>query len=548
MAYRLRHLLAGDSGNVAPTVALSLFALLGAGGIAFDYSRMASLDTELQNAADQAALAAASQLDGTTGSRARATAAASQLVANLGLFANDDSDRLLDIPSNGVAFCSAYDDDLPPNPSDDPAAPTGCTLAVGDSDAKVAVVTMAPRKALFAFTPIVGAINSGDFMAQAAAQTGSAICKTPPVMICNPDEPVGNTNEMLQFNPPRGTGLRLVTGSATVPGNFGWLEAGLGNGTQALAGELGYNVPLGPCQATSGVTTKTGMDAAVLNAYNTRFDVYAPGNTTCPNQGGGTCSPSVNTRKDLVCDSQNATRCRNNATWVPVTYDPPFVNGVAQPLPATPADPATGRGPQDPLIMGYPHDLCHSGLRSQHTCDIKGSAAWDVNAYFRVNYGIPETGLNGWRALMGTSAPASPAIPARFDVYKWEIANKNGTGTKGINFSQVTSGNNRAHSIPATGTAGVAESSSPPYSQPDRRTIAVAVLNCRALDVKGKTVNVPVPAWLKVFLVEPALNRGSGTTLYTDQKDIYVEFVEKTVAQSDDFTEVIRRDAPILIK
>ena len=74
--------------------------------------------------------------------------------------------------------------------------------------------------------------------AQAAAHVGSAICKTPPVMMCNPDEPVGNQNEMLDFSAPRGTGLRLVTGSASAPGNFGWLEAGLGNGTQALAGEL----------------------------------------------------------------------------------------------------------------------------------------------------------------------------------------------------------------------------------------------------------------------------------------------------------------------
>jgi hypothetical protein len=35
-------------GAVAPTVALSLFALLGMGGIAFDYARLASMDTELQ--------------------------------------------------------------------------------------------------------------------------------------------------------------------------------------------------------------------------------------------------------------------------------------------------------------------------------------------------------------------------------------------------------------------------------------------------------------------------------------------------------------------
>ena len=73
--------LGGNSGAVAPTVALSLFALIGAGGIAFDYARMAALDTELQNAADQAALAAASQLDGETGACSRASAAAVGMVS-----------------------------------------------------------------------------------------------------------------------------------------------------------------------------------------------------------------------------------------------------------------------------------------------------------------------------------------------------------------------------------------------------------------------------------------------------------------------------------
>jgi hypothetical protein len=66
--------------------------------------------------------------------------------------------------------------------------------------------------------------------------------------------------------------------------------------------------------------------------------------------------------------------------------------------------------------------------------------------------------------------------------------------------------------------------------------------------VKGKTTNVPVPAWLKVFLVEPAFKRGTGSDLYADTKDIYVEFVEKTVAQSNAFNQVVRRDVPYLIK
>jgi len=38
--------------------------LIAAGGIAFDYARLAAMDTELQQAADQAALAAVTQLDG----------------------------------------------------------------------------------------------------------------------------------------------------------------------------------------------------------------------------------------------------------------------------------------------------------------------------------------------------------------------------------------------------------------------------------------------------------------------------------------------------
>src|SRR5436190_10288015 len=103
-----RHLfgLRGDKrAAVAPTVALSLVALIAVGGIAFDYSRLASLDTELQDAADQAALAAASQLDQTNinGSAiTRATAAAQSLLTNRTLMANDANGSAITIPS--IAF------------------------------------------------------------------------------------------------------------------------------------------------------------------------------------------------------------------------------------------------------------------------------------------------------------------------------------------------------------------------------------------------------------------------------------------------------------
>src|SRR6187200_1653214 len=93
-----RSFLMGDtSGAVAPTIALSLFALIGAGGIAFDYARMASLDTELQSGADQAALAAATQLDGQPGACARAAAAAANMLTNDTIFANEAGARAITV-------------------------------------------------------------------------------------------------------------------------------------------------------------------------------------------------------------------------------------------------------------------------------------------------------------------------------------------------------------------------------------------------------------------------------------------------------------------
>jgi len=57
-----------------------------------------------------------------------------------------------------------------------------------------------------------------------------------------------------------------------------------------------------------------------------------------------------------------------------------------------------------------------------------------------------------------------------------------------------------------------------------------------------------VANWIKVFLVEPAITRGSGSDLYSDTKDIYVEYVQKTVASGESSATVVRRDVPYLVK
>lgn len=536
MRRSVRTLFEDQRGAIAPTVALALVGLIAVGGLAFDYARLGTMDTELQQAADQAALAAATQLDGKSGAMDRAKAAANSLVVNRTSFANDGGGAT--VGGLTLTYYASYDQS-----ADDYGA-----VATTDATAKVVKVEVGGRTAKYALTPIIGLITGQTVVAQAVASIGNAICKTPPVMLCNPAEPSNNTDENLAFSGTKGNGLRLITGNATVPGNFGWLDSGLGNGANALAAALGYNSPPGDCLPETGVTTKTGMNTSVLNAFNTRFDIYANGNTTCPGQLGGTCSPPLNTRKDLVCNS-NTTGCTgNSSSWTEASkpYRLPTItvcdkynaagkctqSHQVSSEAALPADKS-----QDPTIMGFPHDICQAGLGGTLSCpNSLGNGIWDRDAYFRVNYGYLTA--TAWQSGTGLS----PTV-TRFEVYQWELAHPSVTvagSAKGMSIPQGDTGNNRAFSYPSTGNAGVGAST----SQPDRRRISVAVLNCQALSVHGKTVNAPVTTWLDVFLTEPNWGRSG----YSDPKEIYTEIIGITTNSTGGSGQVVRRDKPFLIR
>jgi Flp pilus assembly protein TadG len=525
----LQKLWTRTDGAVAPTVALSLVGLIAAGGIAFDYAHMAAMETELHNAADQAALAAATQLDGQTGAITRAEAAAQNLISNKTLFANDNGGT--NVGNLSFTFYSGYDQTTDTFGSTvDPAA------AGADAAATVVKVTIGGRTAYFALTPIVGALSSGSIGAEAVASVGHAICKTPPVMMCNPDEPSGNTDESLAYTPVPGDGLKLITGDATVPGNFGWLQSDNGPGASNLAEELGYNSVPGDCQPETGVTTKTGMSTSVLDAFNTRFDVYANGNQTCPSQDGGTCSPSPVTRKDLVCatNGSNPTSCKNKASWTEASkpYQLPQTctgTGKNQVCTTTVGD-LSGAPGTDPTIMGYPPDECHM-TNGAGACGITGDGKWDRNAFFRVNYGWADAAT--WQAQTGLSANAT-----RYQVYQWEMTHQN-VGGHGVSVPQKDTGSNYAFGVPATGHSAASQST----SQADRRVMAIAVLNCNALSLNGHSTGVPVSAWMDVFLVQPSASRA----MFSD-KNVYVEEIGLTNVHTDTTAQVVRRDVPYLIR
>ena len=534
----LRSLRRDHRAAVAPTVALALTALIGAGGLAFDYAHMAALDTELQDAADQAALAAATQLDGQSGAVARATAAGQALLANSTLFANDGnaSGSAVTIPI--VMFYTTK--------SDAENNANGFTDTTRFAEAHFVRVAVQARRANFALTPIVGVVTSGDLNAEAVAGLGSAICKTPPLMLCNPSEPSSNSNVDYPFdaNALKGVGIRLVGDGSYAPGNFGFLNTGYGNGANALLQAIGYNTPPGDCVATTGVDTKTGVDAAVMDGFNTRFDVNANGNS-CPG-GDVNCSPSINVRKDLVRGNQCGITGNG---WV----ENPATSADFDTRRYKPTTAAVYASAKTPDIMGHPRDLCHA-ISNAGSCvgGRIGTGDWDINAYWRSNYGANYAG----QVSAATYGSQPKGYPTRYQVYQWEIddyANR-------LN-SKAGASSKTAYSRPVIGTC-LATTTAPYGLVPggttiDRRRISSAVVNCKALNVKGSETNLPVLKWIDVFLVEPSIARtkcdgGSAAcnTKYSDKTDLYVEMIGETSSGAAGNTagQVIKRDVPYLIK
>ena len=547
MRRRLCELRSDERAAVAPTIALSLFALVGAGGIAFDYARMASMDTELQTAADQSALAAAAQLDGETGACARAAAAAANMVSNPTLMANDSGGLAVTVPNE--AGCDAtgqirfYQD------------PGKTNAATSDANAKFVEVEVDPREAFYALTPVVGAFASGDLTGIAFAGLDSAICKVPPVMLCNPDE---NGDPDFTIANYIGKGVRLVGndgGGIYGPGNFGFLDTGAGNGAATLRQILGAsNVP-GDCVSGDGVETETGSIISVRDALNTRFGIYDQGlNNACGNTGAA-CPPSANIRKDLVLDGTGNTFAKlgltnNNNGWKEAANPYPGMTNIINPTGSnyhalSDAEIVDGSGNNVIAPMGYPPDICHAfGSSNMGACPGGriGDGNWDRYAYFKSNAATNYPTVTSTGALTTfLNATFGTTTPTRYQVYQWEMDN---AGSR-LN-SQPAAISLNAYSRPSD-LAAEPGGISPSSTQIDRRVLSVAVINCAAEGISGHTTNVHVTKFIDIFLVQPSLARTRG--IRTENGDIYVEVIGVTQNATDEGAiQLVKKSVPYLIE
>jgi hypothetical protein len=527
-----------------------MFGLVAFGGIAFDYARLATMDTELQQAADQAALAAAGQLDRiededdpTKSSQARAVAAissatsANRLAANFTRFANDGKGAAVELTS--VTFCSDYDDSKP-----DASA---CTAATDSADSRFVVVTTSLRTANYAFTPIVAAF-SGTSSATAVAGVESAICSIAPLFVCTDDADFPNEDDI-------GRGLLLKTGGGNswAPGNYGLLDFGAGNGG-AIDALLGHG--LNGCQTTAETKTLPG-NKDVTDAINTRLDVYA-GHTADPaicKTSDGTGCPALNARKDMVIDVTQKSQPEVELTSTDDTQPAPVPTladgeALAASCPADPKTAALQFGLASSSPIGFNRDTCHySGTCAEGNF---GDKNWDRTAYLSANH----PGVTAGAIATALANGSTGATLTRYDIYQWELANPSArmTTRRVVTFDPPkTSGpaTNRKYKYPVRTQCSypqVKYGSTAYPAQKDRRILPVVAANCAALNGTGSLdEKFTLLRVFDVFLTEPSAQRSLPGT--TDNKEIYGEVIgPANTFESGSGLQYYTRNKPYLVR
>jgi hypothetical protein len=262
----LRNLLRDDRGGVAVFGAMVTLTAIGAGAIAVDVGRMSVLRTQMQDAADARAMAAAVQLDGRDGAQDRARTVAEDIMSHGSAIPEDDHEIEVAV----VEFYSQY-------------SPTK-VKATSDQDAVFVEVVLEAREVDFLFEPVLDMLAGNDtdearITTYAAAGPDPFICHAPPLMICDYGDEGGGVHSWdddLRNPVHAGKQVRLKeqgSGGTWAPGNFGLLSLPDGSsGASDLEAALAALLPE-DCYELD-VTTATGSKTQkIVDAMNARFDV-----------------------------------------------------------------------------------------------------------------------------------------------------------------------------------------------------------------------------------------------------------------------------------
>lgn len=451
-----------ENGAILVFWAFALAAMLGLAALSFDLGRIASTQSELQSFADNVALAAAGELDGQPDSIDRATEAAQTLIADSQTFGQGGRDL-----SGPDDYTLTFFTTLPP--SDQTAL-----AATGTNDprrARYVRVTVTERTVDTPFAAAMAVLmgnvrNAAQVGATAVAGYSAYACDITPLMFCVPSGWQGGDAE-------RGNMILLRTsgqGAGWGPGNFGFLDptttleldgsgpcAGL-NGAQLYRCLVGAEGSISSCVRTdAGVDTDPGQANGLRDAFNIRFDIYP--NSMSNKDIADHYRPAPNVIKGRVRNNNQA--CITNANQ-------------SNPSPNT---------------ISLPRDNCFaSGSCAQG--NRFGNGNWNRNLYVSTNHnGVVPSGFN-------------MANGTRYEMYLAEIAQAAGGPI-------LPAGKAENRGLPACEAT--------PSSDPDRRVVIAAAIDCGTYGVQGRARNVPVQEYVRLFITEPVgLDSPSSMDFYVE--------------------------------
>jgi Putative Flp pilus-assembly TadE/G-like len=521
--------------------AIVMFALLVAvGGLGIDLQRLYGAHGQMQAYVDDVALAAAAELDGQSGALSRAVDAA--IGGSHGPLLNTSTNPWNEpfttnatLAVRKLIFLSGLTNP-DPSPIDSAEPHAGdtvtCTVDVGSAlpacitnpsnsvltNTQYVEVLASPRTINYLVLPVADAIlrlvgaqditSSATVGLRATAGFKKSVCDLTPMMICNPDESAGNTDPNAPFNVNGRVGqlIQIKAGGGTFwgPGDYGWInvppEAAVTDceqgGNQDVGCVLGLVNPLTQCFNSNRISVQPGNSSNTAFGIDARFDIYPNSDNLGPAHNVHTdarFAPSVDITKGLcntkttggttVCNySTAAARCPN-----------PNAGGSGGFSLASTVTAATSRSvkmPRDTQFCNGTGTNCQSTPDASHRF---GNGVWDRAGYWAANHG----GAALPTALLTGSAPDGGAT--RYEVYRYEIDNNLVT-----DYSPGSDlGENGDHTGGGTGKYC---STQPGVNNPnrDRRVLYVAVVNCQAAGLHGNSQsNIPVVAYLKVFITEP---------------------------------------------
>jgi Flp pilus assembly protein TadG len=448
-----------DDGAILVFWAVALAVILGMVALSFDMGRIAATQSELQSYGDMVALAAAGELDGESDAITRATNAAAELITDSQVFGSG-SQTLGGALDYAIDFYSS----LPPSDTANLAA----GLTTDPKTAAYARVVVTPKTVGFTFGAAFLALSdqdtpNSDVGAVAVAGFTQYACDITPLMFCIP-----NANFKADENVGKMIRLRAGgNGAAWGPGDFG-LDP------DKIAVDGG-----GPCAGLNGVQ----LDACLIGAEGSITQCFAQrGVDTEPGQKNGIETSIFNVRFDIYRTIMSGEK--NDPDYAPA---PNVIKGIKPQGGGS----CIGNNVDEANSMGLPRDNCFI----TNTCARFGDGDWSAER--------PEYVLRNY-----AGADPHPTAATRYNYYKAEIAAHGGGGAT----TPILTG------LDETGRPMCSNNQS---SDPDRRVVIAAAIDCTANPIAGRATGVPVKEFVRLFLTEPVGADPASPSLI----DLWVEVV-----------------------